>query len=431
MKKAFITLLVIVLFLLISIGLMFKLNICPPKGPWPTPPWCQADFVKYEYEVNVSPSHLSQIKAVNMFDTWGRNYNMSMIETTQANISESFSRVQSLGASEIYIHDFDRAVYEGETDFSSTKYEIVDEIFLNDMRDESISQTDLEKLVAEAHSRNMKLGIKRNISFVNIGKYIEDGLKGNISQSVTDDYNEFNKQHSEEWIKDYFSKWQKRLIEKGEMYQKAGVDIMSISPSFQEPTFAGQEKLVNEEWKKLIAELRKVFKGQIMVDINIYGLVDGNNGLENWNLYNYFEEADILEVKIYNILSKYQKEDMKESLSDMIEEINNKAQAKNIKVSLFFAPSSYKNGINAGPVEVLDYNNEEIKKLEKDYDEQVMAFNYFFQSVKDKKNIERINVGNFNWDDALDPEVKPRLSLSAGFRNKPAEKVIEAWYNEK
>lgn len=431
MKKILLTLLFIALAIIIIIAVMFSLNICPPKGPWPTPPWCNAKFTKYEYELNVSPKYLPQTKAVNMFDTWGRNYNMSMIENTRDNIDESFSRVQSLGAKEIYVHDFDRAVYEGESDFSSTNYQLVDEIFLNDMRDESMNETDLKKLVAQAHEKNIEIGIKRNISFVNIGKYIKEGLSGNISQSVTKDYQDFNKSHSEEWIKDYFAKWQKRLLEKGAIYQNAGVDIMSISPSFQEPTFAGQEQLANEEWKKLIKELRKVFKGKIMLDLNVYGLVDGKNGLENWQLYDYYQEADIVEVKIYNIISKHKNKGIEKGMEDMISEIDEMAGAKNIKVSIFFAPSSYKNGIFTGPVEVLDYKNQEINKLEKDYEEQVQAFNYFFEAVKDKQNIDRINVGNFAWDDALDPEVKPRISLSAGFRNKPAEEVVGAWFNMK
>ena len=422
---------------MIIFGVMFQFRICPPKGPWPMPPWCASEFIKYQYEVNVSPLPLTQIKAVNMYDTWGRNYNMNMVETTQANIEESFARVASLGAQEIYIHDFDRAIYDKEADFTSLNYQLADEIFLNDMRDESISVSDLKILVAAAHNRGLKLGIKRNISFVNIGKYISDGFKGNISGAVSSDYKKFNESHSEDWINDYFQKWQKRLLEKGKIYQEAGVDIMSISPSFQEPTFAGHEKLANEQRNKLITELRQVFKGKIMADLNVYGFIDGRNGSEDWTKYDYYKKVDIVEVKIYSIPEKYwdkgdySRGNMEKAISSMTADLDKMAEKLGVKISIFYAPSSYKNGLLRGPVEFLDVKNPAIMSLEKDYEEQVLAFDYFFKSVKDKKNIERLNAANFAWDDALDPEVKPRISVSAGFRNKPAEAVIGAWWTAK
>lgn len=435
MKKIILVIAGIIFLIILSVGAMFVFNICPPQGPWPTPPWCSAGFIKYEYEVNVVPSYLPQVRAVNMYDTWGRNYNMNMIETTQANIESSFNRAESLGSQEIYIHDFDRAVYDNGTDFKSQNYQLVDEIFLNDMRDESISANDLKILATNAHNRGMKLGVKRNLSFVNIGKYIKDGIKGDISSAVANDYKEFNAFHSEDWISNYFQKWESRMLEKGKMYQAAGVDIMSISPSFQEPTFAGHEKLANDLWKNLIAKLRTVFKGKIMVDFNIYGFLDGRNNQEDWTQYDYYKDVDIAEVKIYNILEKYWSdggrapENIQKEIEKMVFDLDKKAAELGIKISLFYAPSSYENGIFNGPVEYLDFKNPTIVNLKKDYNTQALAFDYFFVAVKDKQNIERINVGNFAWDDALDPEVNPRVSVAAGFRNKAAEEVVGAWFN--
>jgi hypothetical protein len=403
------------------------------------PPWCKGGYSVNTYTpedvqtAGVAVSALPQVRAVNMYDTWGRNYNMGMMETTQANIDSSFDRVKALGAQEVFVHDFDRAVYEGETDYASTKYELVDEIFGNDMRDESISSGDLERLVDTAHARGIKLGIKRNLAFVNIGKFIVSGLKGNITGDVQDDYAKFNASHSEEWIRDYFGKWQARMVEKAQMYSTAGVDIMSVSPGFQDPRFAGHEALANELWKTLIAEVKKNFTGQVMVDFNVYGLIDGNNGAEDWKKYDYYKQADIVEVKVYKILEKYQSAD-KTSLQKDIENMINglDADAKNlgISISVFFAPSSYVSGLYNGPVEYLDILNPTIAGLQKDYKTQADAYNYFFDAVKNAKNITRVNVGNFTWDDALDPEVKPRVSVSASFRNKPAEGVVKMWYTK-
>lgn len=433
MKKVFVIIFAFILCVFLSVVVMYIFKICPPSGPWPTPPWCQAGYEVFQYEVNVMPKYLNQVKAVNMFDTWGRNYNMNMVENTRNNIVSSFDRVARLSASEIYVHDFDRAVYRDKFDFVSLSYDLVDEIFLNDMRDESMTEKDLKRIVAAAHERGLQVGIKRNIAFVNIGKYIIDGLKGGISESVVQDYNRFNQAHTEEWVRDYFAKWQNRLVEKGRLYQEVGVDIMSVSPSFQEPTFAGHETLANELWKDLLSQVRQVFKGRIAVDFNVYGLVDGRNGGEDWTKYDYYKNADIIEVKLYKILEKYQNksETLDKQMERMIADIDRQAGKLGIKVSVFFAPSSYRDGIYKGPVEVLDINNVTVKSLEADYAEQVNSFDVFFKSINKTSNVVRVNVANFAWDDALDPVVKPRLSVAAGFRNKPSEQVVKAWYGYK
>lgn len=437
MKKILIAIVALVVVLIAGVAIMAVFRLCPPKGPWPTPPWCQTDFTVYQYEVDVKPSPLTQIKAVNMYDTWGRNYNMNMFEATWSNIDSSFDRVQKLGAQEVYVHDFDRAVYNGEFDYKSLDYKFADEIFANDMRDESISDSDLKKLVEAAHSRGLKLGIKRNLAFVDIGKFMLSGIGGDISADVAKDYQEFNSSHSEEWIRDYFSKWQGRLVEKAKLYQSAGVDIMSVSPTFQDPTFAGQEELANQLWRDLIVAVKQEFKGQIMVEVNVYGFNDGSNGQEDWSKYDYYKTADIAEIRVYKILEKYRErfgdkpEVVAEAMEAMLADFNNKAQASDLKLSIFFAPSSYEQGTFAGPVEYLDVRNPAINSLKKDYEEQVSAFDYFFKSLSGKNQIVRVNAGNFAWDDALDPEVSALVSISAGFRNKPAEQVVSAWYNAK
>ncbi len=408
---------------------MFLFKICPPKGPWPMPPWCNAGFVRNTYVVDTKPEKLSQIKAINMTDTWGRNYNMSMIESTRDNIKSSFSMVKDIGAEEVYVHDFDRAVFEEGSDFKTTNYTIVDEIFLNDMRDESMTEDDIKKLVQSAHDNGLKIGIKRNMSFVNIGKYIKEGITGSIQSSVEEDFKNFNSGHTEEWIKDYFKKWNERMIEKAIIYQKYGVDIMSLSPSWMAPTFAGHEELVNSLQKELISNIRKHFKGEIHLEISRYGFVEGIDGKENWNKYDYYKDADMIEIRIYDLLERYRNGDIEKEIPRYLSDLNSIAKEKNIKLSIFFAPSSYKDSMKKGSLEVLDYNSDKVKNSVADYEYQAKVFEIFFKSLKSLDNIEKINVASFSWDDALDPEVKPKLSVASTFRNKQAEYIIKEWFN--
>src|SRR5210317_1385558 len=101
MKKLFIILGCLFFVLGSGIGTMYYFDICPPKGPWPTPPWCEKyEFVQPEYTLEFETGYINQIPAVNMSDTWGRNYNFGMLENTRKNIDSSFERVQALGAEE-------------------------------------------------------------------------------------------------------------------------------------------------------------------------------------------------------------------------------------------------------------------------------------------------------------------------------------------
>lgn len=430
MKK--IPLITLSLFLLIifCVVFMFLGKICPPNGPWPMPPWCKNGSSRIVYKINTNPIKIEKIKAVNMMDTWGRNYNMGMIETTQSNIEESFNRVKELGAEEVYVHDFHRAIFEKGKDYTTTNYEIKDETFWNDFRDESISEKDLKKLTEIAHKNNLKLGIKHNISFVNIGKYINKGISGNIQESVVSDYQKFNENHTEEWIKDYFEKWTNRLTNKAKLYEKYGVDILSISPTWMEPTFSGHEELANELQKKLIENLKSVYSGKIYVELNIYGFIEDINGREDYKKYDYYKLADIVEIRIYNFIEKYRSMETEAGIISYLTDINNKAKEKNIKISIFLAPSSYNNSFKNGALEFLDYKSEIVKNTEKDYDYQNKIFELFFKNINNFENIERINVANFSWDDSLDPEVKPKISIGSTFRNKPSEYLIKSWFNK-
>lgn len=436
MKKVIFILLFLLLLAGLIVGLMFTFKICPPQGPWPTPPWCQAKkFFRNSFEIKTETVALPQIKAINMFDTWGRNYNFGMLENTRQNITDSFDRVKVLGSSEVYVHDFHRAVYQGKADFNSTAYQIVDDIFLNDFRDEAMTQADLDGLAKSAHDRGLKIGIKHNLTFVDMGKYLLSGLSGDIQKNTEKDYASFNQGHSEAWIKDYFSKWQARLISRARMYQSAGIDIMSISPTFMGPTFSGQEILANSLEKSLIEEVKKVFTGKIHAELSLYGVLDGVDGRENWALYDYYQAADIKEVRMYYFPEKYRQpadlseKNMESVFNQIFTDLSGFATKNKIKLSLFFSPFSYENAINNGLVEFYDARNENIINKKKDWQHQADAYQAMFKALAGQKEIERINIGGFWWDDAMDPEIKPRVSLNGSPRNKMAEEIIRQWFN--
>jgi hypothetical protein len=268
------------------------------------------------------------------------------------------------------------------------------------------------------------------MSFVNIGKYISAGIKGEIQSTVESDYQKFNSGHTEEWIRNYFAKWNERMVTKATLYQKYGVDIMSITPTWMGPTFAGHETIANELQKKLIADVRKVFKGKVYAEVSRYGFFENKDGNEDWTKYDYYKDADIVEMRIYDLPEKYHNSKIEESIPQYLTDLNRVAKEKNTKLSLFFAPSSYDDSMKTGSLEILDYRSDKVKNAVLDYEYQSKVFEIFLRTLPPLENIERINVASFPWDDALDPEVKPKLSVASTFRNKPAEQLIEQWFNK-
>ncbi len=39
-KSCLVILTLLIVLLVAAVGAMFFLDICPPRGPWPSPPWC-------------------------------------------------------------------------------------------------------------------------------------------------------------------------------------------------------------------------------------------------------------------------------------------------------------------------------------------------------------------------------------------------------
>jgi len=418
----------VLLFILLGIS-MFLFDLCPPDGPWPIPPWCSSVGEAVYFETDYKAGSLTQVIGVNMADTWGANYNFGMFENTRDNIDSSFDRISSYGSKEVFVHDFHRAVYSDSYDSQSLDYEIVDEIFMNDQRDESMTQEDMNNLAKSAHLRGMKIGINQNMAFVDIGKYI--GL-GDISSAVEKDISEFNDYHSEEWVRDFFSKWKMRMVERAKMAEKANVDYFSITPSWMEPTYHSHEELVNDLWKEVIFEVSQVYSGEISIRVSSYGFIEGFDGKEDWTKYDYYKDADMIEYRFYSMPEGYKvgsdlsKDNIKLKFEEFFSDLNSVAVERDVKMSIMFAPFSYPSAIDNGIVEYHDILDKE-NLISRDWKHQEDSYQAFFESLEGKGSIEKVLVGGYWWDDAMDPEVFVKISVSPSIRNKPAEAVVKKW----
>jgi len=61
MKKAIKIILVILLLVVLIITLMWTFKICPPQGPWMSPPWCaNKSFTRRSFDIKTEAKHLDK-----------------------------------------------------------------------------------------------------------------------------------------------------------------------------------------------------------------------------------------------------------------------------------------------------------------------------------------------------------------------------------
>ncbi|RLJ09079.1 MAG: hypothetical protein DRP15_04245, partial [Candidatus Aenigmatarchaeota archaeon] len=379
--------------------------------------------------------HFSEDFAIGVYmaDTWGANYNFNWFENTRKNIESSFERLKNIGSDEVYVNDFYMTVFDNESaDWTiDTDYHIEPEIFANDFRDEAMTQDDLNRLANTAHKNGMKIGWRTSFHMVNIGKYI--GVK-DIAEEVEKDWERFTSvERTEEWIKDFFTKWKSLMLDRAEALNKAGFDIMIVTPGWHNPRFHPHEELANTLWKDLIIAVKKKFNGKVGVIVDRYGYLNKKTDSEDWSKYDFYKEADLVYYFVYYLPGKYKVKDnpsvaeIKQGFDRYFDDLEKLAEEDNINLSLMVGIQSFENSVNhEGFIEFYDFTNPKVKSVKKDWQHQADVFEAILQSLEDR-NFNKVIFIGYWWDDAMDPEVKPLISLAMSFRNKPAEGVFEKW----
>jgi len=373
-----------------------------------------------------------------MSDTWGKNYNMAMFEDTRTNTASSFAAAAKTGASQVYVTDFQRAVFDNASAdwVTDTGYHYEGDIFANDMRDEVMTQEDMNRLAATAHAHGMKIGWKTSVHFVDIGKYIASGISGNIAGDTAKDWDRWSKTpRTSAWTRDYFTKYRAMLLEKAAMLNAAGFDEMIITPGWNTPNFHPCEKEADDLWKSTINDVKATFRGKVGVVLDTYGFMDGKNGDEDWTQYDYYTAADTCYYFLYTIPPRYvtsqdtDQPTLTREFSAYLDTLEQNAKAKNISIRLVPGIFSYKGGViaNRFDIDPLDINNPAVRAAQPDWIGQADAYDALFTAAKGREHISGIMPNGYAWDDSMDPAVPAKISIGIQYRTKPAEGVITKW----
>ncbi|MBU1703939.1 MAG: hypothetical protein KJ922_01090, partial [Nanoarchaeota archaeon] len=374
-------------------------------------------------------SKLSSTFGVNMADTWGRNYNFNMIENTRENIETSFARVARLGAEEVIVHDFVMATFDGkgkaDVDLSDMGYELVPDIFANDFRDEGMTQDDLDKLARVAHADGLKIGLRFNLALNNIGDYIGK----DIAKEEAEDWARITSSKNKEWVMDFLDKWEDYMLKRAEMLNKAGFDMMVISPTWHPVTYQPYEAEANQRWTEIIQNVKQKFNGKIAVQVPLYSYLR-NDGVEDWSKYDFYKDADTFYLEMQHLYAGNEGlvdpsvDKMKGYFSRFLDDV----EAKGDNPSMLIGFKSFKDSFsNYSPYHPEEYGRPEVAAMVPDWEHQADIFEAFFQAAEGRKNIARIVVEGYWWDDVMEPDTKIRQAISITCRSKNAEGVIMKW----
>lgn len=86
--------------------------------------------------------------------------------------------------------------------------------------------------------------------------------------------------------------------------------------------------MANELQKELITQLRKVFTGEIYVEVSRYGFFENRDGNENRTKYDFYKNADIVEMRIYDLMQKFHSMETRTAIKAYINELNSIAGKK-------------------------------------------------------------------------------------------------------
>jgi hypothetical protein len=384
------------------------------------------------------------VKAVFMMDTWGRNYNFTWGEDTGKNIESSFERVAALGAQEVYVADFYRAVYDsGSFELDNLDYHIEEDIFENDQRDQAMTTEELQQLAEAAHAQGLKIAWSSNFTFVNFGDYIGK----DIITLDTQDKAKVRAPKSEEWVVDFLSKWRALMLDRAAAIEAAGFDIMIISPGYHDPTYAPHDAIADEMWIETIHEIRKVFSGEIGYIVEGHTNWISANDQTSWlSDHDFYNELDIQMMYMLDFsqewISEYKPadnsfEDLRTAMDRYMDDIENGAEKLEQRPSILFGCYSMTDSFTLGGYETRGIDIQEAivhlrdGTLVPDYQYQAECYEAMLQASADRQVIERVILKGYWWDDAMDPDTAMfAISISETIRNKAAEAVVRKWWLE-
>ncbi|MFH2027767.1 MAG: hypothetical protein ABIJ08_01385 [Nanoarchaeota archaeon] len=435
MKKPItIILLVIAAFFLMIIS-MFAFKLCPPQGPWPSPPWCVKE-VPFEYKElpyiteSFQPTSKQLDFGIGTYDVWGNMHLfLDLGEDTRNLYRQTIKRLGTINA-ELYLITDSVTLGKGGTLISTTEnggagIGTISEDYLNEIgsltKQNGISKfmvfTNINDNVDEVE------GYLQVVEDTKTEKIIAEQYKqateksgGYTSQDIFNDYNK------EDWDL-MFERWTQVMTDSAKKAEKAGAKYMIINPGDAGFNYRLEFDYQKVKYEEVAKEVRKYFNGKI-------GIIGQLKEIKmmNWDFIDF-------NVVTFNAHSDPIIQDIFKNVNDDVDEIEkafniyfNRPEWNNVNKETYLLTiiTSVDNGVKTGWIPIT-----EIFDKTPNQKAQALAYEGMFRALytQDTK-IDGIISYGYWWNDRLYPETKVlRNDVDYTIRNKDAEQVFYKWSN--
>ncbi len=384
------------------------------------------DYVSVWSDLNMPRISKSLSPAVGMIDTWSINYNMQFFEDTRNNLDSTMARIKAIGGKEIGIYTLVE-MFGNKDNFvvqevAPMPTNIWGELHSKYMRDSSITENEMKKIVKIAKKYDLKTIIYYNIEAdytqyydITLNPYSARGSGGNTSEDrAGTDFGRYDPK-TKEWLDRYFSQLKTVLVALATRADKAGIYAIDISPRYKPPTVDPLQEYADTKWLDIITAVRGVYKGKIYAD--------GNPTFRN--------SVDALSYPVnIKVRSGASIAEMRQGWATTLNNAQAELGSYNKPVFLSVRTASFDGATTGkGGMEFADYEEVAQRGYKRNWQEQADAYEAFFQEIIGKTFFEGFDTHYFAWDDLMGPEYTPVRynDLAANIRNKPAEAVWKKW----
>ncbi len=417
MKKIVIIPIAIVATIILLVIAMFAFQLCPPSGPWPSPPWCGSNFyIPYEYKElsyiteKFEPTDKKLDIMISPTDYWGNPHlYINLGEDSRDHYKTTMKKIGEITNDGVMVSDF--AGISDELGVGDTGFEGIREIPQNELND----------LVNEANKNNQeKIFLITGLIDPEgpMRRYKEEGMEGTVQENLIQD------QSLDNWQK-LFDEWGTEIVKRAKKAETVGVTHMIVTSDFL-MKFYEDKNYWNKRYSEYIDNVKKEFSGKIGLNIRL------NEALE--------VEKEVLD-KVDFVMVGWEPNSWtyKTINEDVVEDVDSIEESfvkwfnrdewdyfNDKEVYLSLITTGYDGGLQKGWIEAgAVYGPEYVE----DQKEQALINEGMFRALYNNDfNIDGVISYGYWWTDRTYPEVKIiRVDLSHSIRNKDAEHVFYKW----
>lgn len=216
----------------------------------------------------------------------------------------------------------------------------------------------------------------------------------------------FDLKSEEQWLM-WESSYRSYILEFAKVAQEQKVDLFCIGTEFRIAVVKREQF-----WRKLIKEVREIYKGKITYASN----------WDNYQNVNFWNELDYIGTDAYFPLSKHKEPNLQKLLSGWKKEGDKlKAFSEKWKKQIIFTEYGFRS---------IDYpsafHNKDKSKLKPNMNNQKNAYQAFFQTIW----MEDWFLGGFLWKWQFRDEIGGENDTDYTPQNKPAANVIQKYYEK-